>query len=94
MSSCLSVNCLHWARAGVTVRQCGAAQVQMSLSQRPSLTAGGEGVTLLHELLGFLRRSLSQQAAVRRAIYQVNAHPLHASLWLTGSEAPVSRAQA
>lgn len=43
----------------------------MSLSQRPSLTASGEGVTLLHELLGFLRRSLSQQAAVRRAVYQV-----------------------
>ncbi|KAK9840796.1 hypothetical protein WJX81_005265 [Elliptochloris bilobata] len=50
--------------------QPSCTQVQMSLSQRPSLTAGGEGVTLLHELLGFLRRSLSQQAAVRRAVYQ------------------------
>ena len=46
----------------------------MSLSQRASLTAGGEGVMLLHELLGFLRRSLSQQAPVRRAVYQVHAH--------------------
>lgn len=59
--------------AGVDARGCGEAQVQMSLSQRPSLTAGGEGVTLLHELLGFLRRSLSQQAPVRRAVYQVLA---------------------
>ena len=56
------------------MRGWGGAQVQMSLSQRPSLTAGGEGVTLLHELLGFLRRSLSQQAPVRRAVYQVLAH--------------------
>ena len=63
--------------AGMTMRGCSGAQVQMSLSQRASLTAGGEGVTLLHELLGFLRRSLSQQAPVRRAVYQVLAGVCH-----------------
>ena len=40
------------------------------MSQMPSLSAEGSGATLLQELLGCLRRGLSQQAAVREAIYR------------------------
>ncbi|KAL3136619.1 hypothetical protein ABBQ38_005859 [Trebouxia sp. C0009 RCD-2024] len=39
-------------------------------SQQPSLSAGGGGVTLLHELMGLMRRSLTQQAPIREALYQ------------------------
>ncbi|GIL44431.1 hypothetical protein Vafri_1892, partial [Volvox africanus] len=41
---------------------------QSSLSQMQAL-ASGEGVSLQHELQGFLRRALGQQAAVRAALY-------------------------
>ena len=39
------------------------------MSQIGSLSAGGGGATLLHELMGFLRRGLGQQPEVRRALY-------------------------
>ncbi|GAX81293.1 hypothetical protein CEUSTIGMA_g8725.t1 [Chlamydomonas eustigma] len=42
---------------------------QSTLSQMTGLSAGS-GVSLMSELLGFLRRSLTQQAAVRRELYQ------------------------
>ena len=45
----------------------------VSLSQCTSLSAAGSGASLLQELLGFLRRSLGQQAQVREALYQVGA---------------------
>ncbi len=37
------------------------------------MSAGSGGVTLLHELMGLMRRSLTQQASVRGALYQVRA---------------------
>ncbi|DBB12258.1 TPA: hypothetical protein ACH3X3_006361, partial [Trebouxia sp. C0006] len=39
-------------------------------SQQPSMSAGSGGVTLLHELMGLMRRSLTQQAPIRGALYQ------------------------
>ncbi|KAA6422807.1 MAG: hypothetical protein FRX49_07342 [Trebouxia sp. A1-2] len=39
-------------------------------SQQPSMSAGSGGVTLLHELMGLMRRSLTQQAPIRAALYQ------------------------
>ena len=39
------------------------------------MSAGSSGVTLLHELMGLMRRSLTQQAAIREALYQVNLIP-------------------
>jgi hypothetical protein len=41
---------------------------QASLSQLQALSPAA-GANLLHELLGFLRKSLGQQAAVRAALY-------------------------
>jgi hypothetical protein len=41
---------------------------QASLSQMQALSPAA-GANLLHELLGFLRKSLGQQAAVRAALY-------------------------
>ena len=46
--------------------------MQPSLSQMASLTPGAGGANLLHELIGFLRRSLTQHAAIREALYQVS----------------------
>lgn len=46
-------------------------QPRQSLSQLGSLSSQGCGANLLHELLGFLRRCLAQQAPVREALYQV-----------------------
>ena len=43
-------------------------------SQQPSMSAGSGGVTLLHELMGLMRRSLTQQAPIREALYQVSPH--------------------
>lgn len=41
------------------------------LSQLEALTGGsGSGASLLHELMGFLRRCLAQQPEVRRAVYR------------------------
>ena len=40
-------------------------------SQQPSMSAGGGGLTLLHELMGLMRRFLNQQAPIREALYQV-----------------------
>ena len=37
------------------------------------MSAGSGGVTLLHELMGLMRRSLTQQAPIRGALYQVHA---------------------
>ena len=48
------------------------AHKQVSLSQRESLSAAGSGASLLQELTSFLRRSLSQQAPVRAALYQAS----------------------
>jgi hypothetical protein len=48
---------------------------QASLSQLSALASGSAGVTLLQELTGFLRRSLSQQAAVRETLYKVEPPP-------------------
>lgn len=47
---------------------CVAPPVQASLSQLQALSPAA-GANLLHELLGFLRKSLGQQAAVRAALY-------------------------
>ncbi|KAK9804377.1 hypothetical protein WJX72_009956 [[Myrmecia] bisecta] len=48
-----------------------ASSSQLSLSQMAVLShQTGGGLTLLHELTGFLRRCLGQQAAVRQALYQ------------------------
>lgn len=53
-------------------------------SQQPSLSAGGGGVTLLHELMGLMRRSLTQQAPIREALYQVLPQTaLWMSLWMS-----------
>ncbi|KAK9902043.1 hypothetical protein WJX75_002333 [Coccomyxa subellipsoidea] len=59
----------------------GASSSQVSLSQCDSLSAAGSGASLLQELTGFLRRSLTHQAPVREALYLgmqevVNADPL------------------
>ena len=43
------------------------------------MSAGGGGVSLLHELMGLMRRSLTQQAPIREALYQV-IHP-HKCIW-------------
>ena len=45
-------------------------QAGISLSQMSSLSGGPGGATLLHELMSFLRRCLSQQPEVRRALYE------------------------
>ena len=45
--------------------------VQVSLSQMCSISSQVGGANLLHELLGFLRRCLTQQAEVRSMLYQV-----------------------
>ena len=45
--------------------------VQVSLSQMCSISSQVGGANLLHELLGFLRRCLAQQAEVRSVLYQV-----------------------
>lgn len=37
------------------------------------MSAGAGGVTLLHELMGLMRRCLSQPAPIREALYQVAA---------------------
>ena len=37
------------------------------------MSAGSGGVTLLHELMGLMRRSLTQQAPIRGALYQARA---------------------
>ncbi|BDA50979.1 probable fanconi anemia group I protein homolog [Coccomyxa sp. Obi] len=64
----------------------GASSSQVSLSQCESLTAVGSGVSLLQDLTGFLRRSLTHQAPVREALYLgmlniVSADPLvHSAL--------------
>ena len=47
---------------------------QVSLSQCSSLSAAGSGASLLQELTGFLRRSLSHQAQVREGLYQVRSN--------------------
>ncbi len=52
----------------------------MSLSQCSSLTAAGSGTSLLQELAGFLRRSLTHQAAVRETLYHVGTAPHQISL--------------
>ncbi|GIL92917.1 hypothetical protein Vretifemale_20400, partial [Volvox reticuliferus] len=54
------------AAAGPSFSQASCSQ--SSLSQMRAL-ASGEGVSLQHELQGFLRRALGQQAAVRAALY-------------------------
>ncbi|RMZ53067.1 hypothetical protein APUTEX25_001186 [Auxenochlorella protothecoides] len=61
----------------------GAAEraplIQPSMSQRATLcSSDGPGVTLLHELLGSLRRCLSQGVAVRAAVYAGIPHLLRA----------------
>ncbi|CAL8466110.1 g5646 [Coccomyxa elongata] len=64
----------------------GASSSQVSLSQCESLTAAGSGVSLLQDLTGFLRRSLTHQAPVQEALYLgmlniVSADPLvHSAL--------------
>ena len=40
------------------------------------MSAGSGGVTLLHELMGLMRRSLTQQAPIRQALYQVSPMPV------------------
>lgn len=76
---------VHIALSSVNIRfiegfpglQCwiGSAEAtvhtQVSLSQCCSLSAASSGTSLLQELTGFLRRSLSQQAQVREGLYQV-----------------------
>ena len=47
----------------------GEGPSQVSMSQRNTLGSEERGATLLHELVGFLRRSLSQQQEVRKAVY-------------------------
>lgn len=47
--------------------------VQVSLSQMCSISSQVGGANLLHELLGFLRRCLTQQAEVRSVLYQVRS---------------------
>ena len=44
--------------------------MSQTMSQMPSLSAEGSGATLLQEMLGCLRRGLSQQAVVRESIYR------------------------
>lgn len=46
------------------------SQAVPALSQLDGLAGGSCGATLLHELLGFLRRCLTQQVEVRRVVYQ------------------------
>lgn len=43
---------------------------QASLSQLCAISSEGAGLTLLQELLGLLRKALTQQAAVRIALYE------------------------
>ncbi|KAL4443971.1 hypothetical protein ABPG75_011708 [Micractinium tetrahymenae] len=43
---------------------------QLSMSQLGSLTGRAGGATLLHEVMSFLRRCLTQQPEVRRAVYE------------------------
>lgn len=57
--------------------------LQPSLSQMASLTPGAGGANLLHELMGFLRRSLTQHAAIREALYQVSMSLLPVTCKLT-----------
>lgn len=52
-----------------TIGFCGLQS--LPASQQPSMSAGGGGVTLLHELMGLMRRCLSQTAPIREALYQV-----------------------
>ncbi|GAB4818334.1 hypothetical protein N2152v2_005380 [Parachlorella kessleri] len=56
--------------AGGSEGQAGSSSQVPSMSQMSSLTGGPGGATLLHELMSFLRRCLSQQAEVRRALYE------------------------
>eukprot|EP00798_Chlamydomonas_sp_ICE-L_P007594 gene7594-749_t len=45
-----------------------ASTSQSAMSQMSALTSG-PGVSAMHELMGFLRKALSQQAVVRQALY-------------------------
>ena len=51
---------------------------QASLLSQMSAVASGPNVSLLHELMGFLRKALGQQAAVREALYVGALQVLHA----------------
>jgi Fanconi anemia group I protein len=55
------------AGAGPSASQ--AAGAAPALSQMESLAGGPGGATLLHELVGFLRRCLAQQPEVRSVVY-------------------------
>lgn len=55
---------------------------QVSLSQCESLTAAGSGVSLLQDLTGFLRRSLTHQAPVQEALYMVRLYSTSVSLFV------------
>ncbi|KAL4531553.1 hypothetical protein Ndes2437A_g08876 [Nannochloris sp. 'desiccata'] len=59
------------AGAGHSASQAAAAAgAAPALSQMDSLAGGPGGATLLHELMGFLRRCLAQQPEVRSVVYE------------------------
>jgi fanconi anemia group I protein len=56
-------------QGGTGGTQAGCSTQAPALSQRAALTQGPGSGTLLHELMGFLRRCLAQQPGVRAAVY-------------------------
>lgn len=59
------------AAGGIAADAAGpsASQAIPALSQMDALAGGSGGATLLHELMGFLRRCLAQQPEVRTVVY-------------------------